>query len=210
MSGSSITGNAPGFQSGDGRFKPPLPLHFFVETLSVRLYELDPCKDARWPRFLLCHPDASVFHTPGWLEALQRTYDYEPVVYTTAPPCRELINGQVFCRVNSWLTGRRLVSVPFSDHAALLMSEADDLESLLSHLRERVDKESCKYVEIRPVDAEQLIRCFRRAESSIGIGSCWTRRSARFFMGFTRAACREKSGRQFVSGSNTRKADRTD
>ena len=45
----------------------------------------------------------------------------------------------------------QMVSVPFSDHAALLVNEADDLESLLSHLRERADKENCRYVEIRPV-----------------------------------------------------------
>jgi hypothetical protein len=138
---------------------------FFGEILSVKLYEVNPCKDVRWPRFLLSHPDASVFHSPGWLEALQRTYDYEPVVYTTSPPDGELVNGQVFCRVNSWLTGRRLVSVPFSDHAALLMSEADDLDSLLSHLRERIDKENCKYVEIRPVDAGSVNPMFH--ESSV-------------------------------------------
>lgn len=131
----------------------------------MKLYELDPCKDARWPRFLEYHPSASVFHTPGWLEALRRTYGYEPLVYTTSPPGKELVNGQVFCRVNSWLTGRRLVSVPFSDHAALLMSEPDDLGSLLSHLKEKVDKSNCRYVEIRPVEWEPIDPMFR--ESSV-------------------------------------------
>jgi len=131
----------------------------------VNLYEIDPCKDARWPRFLERHPDASVFHTSEWLEALRRTYDYKPVVYTTSSPGRELMNGQVFCRVNSWLTGRRLVSVPFSDHAALLVSETDDLESLLSRLRERADDDSCKYVEIRPVVTESVDPMFQ--ESSV-------------------------------------------
>ena len=166
----------------------------------------------RWPRFLCAIPMLRCSHRPGWLEALQRTYDYEPVVYTTAPPGRELINGHVFCRVNSWLTGRRLVSVPFSDHAALLMSEADDLESLLSHLRERVDKESCKYVEIRPVDVgavdpmfqESIIFYWAQASAPAGRGD------RRFFMGSIRAVCREKSGRQFASGSNIRRKDRTD
>jgi CelD/BcsL family acetyltransferase involved in cellulose biosynthesis len=119
--------------------------------LTLNVYEIDPCKDPRWRRFLDRHPDSSVFHTPEWLESLRRTYDYQPVVYTTSSPASELVNGQVFCRVNSWITGRRLVSVPFSDHAALLVSEADDMESLLSHLKERADKESCQYIEIRPV-----------------------------------------------------------
>lgn len=131
----------------------------------MKLYELDPCRDARWARFLDRHPQASIFHTPGWLEALRRTYDYEPVVFTTSPPGTELRSGQVFCRINSWLTGRRLVSVPFSDHAALLMSGADDMESLLSHLRDRVRKENCKYVEIRPLVNETVDPMFK--ESSV-------------------------------------------
>jgi len=129
----------------------------------VKFYEVDPYKDPRWPRFLRCHPDASIFHTPGWLEALRRTYDYEPVVFTTSPPGRELENGQVFCRINSWLTGRRLVSVPFSDHAALLMNEADDRESLLSYLRDRVEQEGCKFVEIRPVVTDRVDPMFQES-----------------------------------------------
>lgn len=131
----------------------------------MKLYELDPCKDIRWTRFLQRHPDASIFHTAGWLDALRRTYDYQPIVYTTSPPGRDLSNGQVFCRINSWLTGRRLVSVPFSDHAALLMGEADDVESLVSYLQKKVTQDSCKYVEIRPVNQELIVPAFR--ESSV-------------------------------------------
>jgi hypothetical protein len=131
----------------------------------VKFYEVDPYKDPRWLRFLRRHPHASIFHTPGWLEALRRTYDYEPVVFTTSPPGKELENGQVFCRINSWLTGRRLVSVPFSDHVALLVNEAHDLKFLLSHLRDRVEEENCKYVEIRPVTAYAVDPMFR--ESSV-------------------------------------------
>ena len=45
---------------------------------------LDPIRDPRWPELLNRHPGATVFHTPGWLEALRRTYGYEPGVLTTA------------------------------------------------------------------------------------------------------------------------------
>src|SRR5205085_3632500 len=80
------------------------------------VYHVDPLKDPRWPRFLEGHPRASVFHSPAWLNALFKTYGYKSIVYTTCRPDEELRNGVVLCRVESWLTGRRLVSLPFSDH----------------------------------------------------------------------------------------------
>jgi hypothetical protein len=131
----------------------------------VNIHEIDPCADPRWPRFLDRHPDASIFHTPEWLGALRRAYGYEPVAYTTSPPGQEIVNGQVFCRINSWLTGRRLVSIPFSDHAALLMNRPDEVESLVSHLRDRVEETNYKYVEIRPVVSECADPMFQ--ESSV-------------------------------------------
>jgi hypothetical protein len=79
-------------------------------------YWIDPITDSRWPEFILRHPSSSVFHTPAWLTALQRTYGYTPLVLTTSPPGSKIENGIPFCRVNSILTGNRLVSLPFSDH----------------------------------------------------------------------------------------------
>ena len=78
----------------------------------TELYQIDPVGDPRWSEFLEKHPCASVFHTPGWLEALRRTYGYEPIAYTSSPYGGEIRNGLVFCRIDSWLTGRRLVSLP--------------------------------------------------------------------------------------------------
>ena len=49
-------------------------------------------------KFLEKHPAASIFHTPGWLEALRRTYGYEPVAFTTSPPGHPLTNGSPFCQ----------------------------------------------------------------------------------------------------------------
>jgi CelD/BcsL family acetyltransferase involved in cellulose biosynthesis len=116
----------------------------------MSVYCVDPCKDVRWRRFIEARPDASVFHTPGWLEALRRTYRYESVVYTTSSPGEEIVNGQAFCRVNSWLTGRRLVSLPFSDHSAVLITSPADFREILNILQEDVDGQDCEYIEIRP------------------------------------------------------------
>ena len=117
----------------------------------MKIFTIDPSCDSRWARFLDRHPRASAFHTPGWLEALHRTYGYEPVVYTTSPPEQELTNGVAFCRVDSWLTGRRLVSLPFSDHCEPLVDNPQELAFLLSNLQANQRVNNWKYLEVRPV-----------------------------------------------------------
>jgi hypothetical protein len=119
----------------------------------VSLYQIDPLADLRWGQFLLEHPSSSVFHTPSWLEALRRTYGYRPFVLTTCPPRRDLTNGFVFCRINSRLTGRRLVSLPFSDHCEPLVDGPNDIEQLLCSLEGLLEKDNLKYIELRPASA---------------------------------------------------------
>ena len=57
-------------------------------AFNMTVYEIDPTRDERWDEFLQNHPDASIFHTRGWLEALRRTYGYQPVAFTLSPPGR--------------------------------------------------------------------------------------------------------------------------
>ncbi len=103
------------------------------------------------------HPQSSIFHTPGWLQALARTYDYQPLAYTTSPGGRDLRSGQVFCDIDSWVTGRRLVSLPFSDHVSLLLESHDDLQEMGVFLAEKVNRKLYKYVEIRPLDLPNTV-----------------------------------------------------
>jgi hypothetical protein len=116
-------------------------------------YQLDPTKDPRWGDLVQRHPKASVFHTVGWLKALQSTYGYEPVSFTTSLPTSELANGMVFCKVQSWLTGRRLVSLPFSDHCESLCDPGDELVFLICGLKNIRESQELKYLELRPVHA---------------------------------------------------------
>lgn len=117
----------------------------------MNFYQIDPTRDVRWAEFVEKHPKASVFHTVGWLKALRSTYGYKPVAFTTSPPSGELKNGLVFCLIESWLTGRRLVSLPFSDHCEPLCDSGADLEFLIRHLQSALTHQGWKYVEVRPI-----------------------------------------------------------
>jgi hypothetical protein len=141
----------------NGSEKKVAPIVVHQNPTMLPVYRIDPIKDERWVRLLDEHPDASIFHTPGWLEALKRTYGYEPVAFTTSAPGARLSNGLVFCHVRSWATGSRLVSLPFSDHCQPLMDGSESLKSLLSPLQQEAQHGQWKYIEIKPLLSSNLM-----------------------------------------------------
>lgn len=116
------------------------------------VHAIDPLHDSRWPEFVGRHPKASVFHTRGWLRALQRTYGYHPVAFTTSAPFETLTNALLFCVVRSWITGNRLVSLPFSDHCEPLIEQPEQFTTLYGLVERMRNQERWKYVELRSAD----------------------------------------------------------
>jgi CelD/BcsL family acetyltransferase involved in cellulose biosynthesis len=131
-----------------------------------KLNRVDPLKDSRWSEFVARHPRASVFHSAEWLEALRRTYGYVPAVYTTSAHGSPLKDGLVLCQIKSWMTGSRLVSLPFSDHCDPLVDGPHELASILAALRADVRKERWGYFEMRPLNGLSYTDCsFRPKEN---------------------------------------------
>jgi hypothetical protein len=120
------------------------------QRVATDVHEIDPLRDARWREFVRQHPAGSVFHTASWLEALQRTYGYEPAAMAMSDVQGNLTSALVFCRINSWITGKRIVSLPFSDHCDPLINEAAELAPLLTSVQQEAALTECKYVELRP------------------------------------------------------------
>jgi CelD/BcsL family acetyltransferase involved in cellulose biosynthesis len=122
-----------------------------TKELAGQVFSLDPLIDARWSELAASHPSASVFHSVGWLNALSKTYGYEPLVYTNSPKDAPLTNGLIFCRIKSWLTGRRLVSLPFSDHCEPLVDSVEELNELLTPALQELRAGKIKYIDVRPL-----------------------------------------------------------
>jgi hypothetical protein len=123
-------------------------------TAPAITHSFDPLSDPRWDSFVNDQPRSSVFHTKAWLLALHRTYKYEPVGYTEAGASEPMRNAVVFCRVKSWLTGKRLVSLPFSDHCEPLVDNVAQLHALLAPALKELEKGQIKYVDVRPLSLE--------------------------------------------------------
>src|SRR5215467_16307131 len=119
----------------------------------MAVHEIDPLQDARWDALVQLDSRSSIFHTVEWLQALHRVYGYTARVVTTSEKDAPLTDGIAFCEVNSWITGKRLVSLPFSDHCEPIVRGSDDLQALVERIGETAAN-NFKYAEIRTVRDE--------------------------------------------------------
>jgi hypothetical protein len=120
-------------------------------TLRVNIFEIDPLQDPRWKSLVESHPSASVFHRAEWLQALKSAYGYKPVALSLCPLHSPLTNAVVFCEIRSPLTGKRIVSLPFSDHCEPLVGSVYEAETLIDSIKSSVSQRNWKYVEMRPM-----------------------------------------------------------
>lgn len=102
---------------------------------------IDPRHDPRWGRFVEATAEASIFHHPEWIGLLHRTYGY-PLAACCVLRDGEVQAGLPVARVESRITGRRLVALPFSDLCAPVTAPGADgargeLLRALGRLRER-------------------------------------------------------------------------
>jgi CelD/BcsL family acetyltransferase involved in cellulose biosynthesis len=99
-----------------------------TELMPVLTVEaIDPVTDPDWASFLDRCPGAEVFHHPFWLRLLRDQYGYELRACCVRGEDDEIEAGLPVALIESRLTGRRLVAVPFSDTCSpLLAAEATE------------------------------------------------------------------------------------
>ena len=131
----------------------------------MQLYSLDPITDRRWEEFVATHPKSSAFHRREWLKSLSDTYGYRPIVFTNSPPQTKLSDGIPFCKVKSWITGKRLVSLPFSDHSEPLLGDGEDEGEFATELAAKMQKLHLQYIELRPLCWQGPTNLFVPAQS---------------------------------------------
>lgn len=123
------------------------PTYFNVNREVVHI--IRPLEDERWAPFVQRQPGSSVFHTIGWLEALRKSYGYTPYAITTSAPGSPLEDAWTFCGINSWITGRRWVSLPFSDHCEPLGEIDGRCQRILDLLGRLLGRDRLRYFEVR-------------------------------------------------------------
>ncbi len=92
---------------------------------------VDPARDPRWDEFVRRHPEGRICGTARWLEVLRRAFGYEPVPLAYEEHGR--LEGVLpLCLIRSALTGRRLVSLPFSGPAGPIGTSVEVVRALVA------------------------------------------------------------------------------
>jgi CelD/BcsL family acetyltransferase involved in cellulose biosynthesis len=94
---------------------------------------LDPLRDPRWQRLVDAAPGPTVFAHPAWLELVGRRYRYDMTALGVVDG-DELVAGLPLARVESRLTGKRIVALPFSDVCPPLHRDGADAAAAVSAL----------------------------------------------------------------------------
>ena len=94
---------------------------------------INPLETDNWDDLLLSNENSSIFHSVGWARVLHESYGYRPLYFAQ-------INKNKFktlipiMEVNSFITGRRGVSLPFSDVCNPIVNKDIGFNKILEHI----------------------------------------------------------------------------
>jgi hypothetical protein len=109
---------------------------------------VNPADCPGWDALVTAHPRCSFFHGSAWAKTLQGAYGFAPVYFTAneADGCSSILP---LMEVNSWLTGRRGVALPFTDDCEPLYSDVASIRNLIQAALEFGRTRGWKSVECR-------------------------------------------------------------
>jgi CelD/BcsL family acetyltransferase involved in cellulose biosynthesis len=109
---------------------------------------LDPAAEPQWDQVVQGRPECSLFHTAAWSTVLKETYGYTPVYLKICSQGGSLAVWPIM-EVNSRWTGRRGVSLPFTDECAPLVDSTRSAKELLSAALDLARARRWRYFEFR-------------------------------------------------------------
>lgn len=126
--------------------------------------------DTQIQDFLAQYAGDHFYFNPAWLDLITSLYGYTPVQLTTTNSSGKLSGFLPLCYMQSPLTGRRLVSLPFSDYCPLLAEDEASANQLVDQAIAMAIHRQVRYLELRAGLNEVLAR-----RNDLAVGSLYAR-----------------------------------
>ena len=105
--------------------------------------------NASWSEQLEEQVNNLFYYDARWLKLLTTFYGYQVIPLTTTNADNQVTGFLPLCFIKSPLTGRRLVSLPFSDYCPLLATDETSATQLIEQALHIAQEKHVKYLELR-------------------------------------------------------------
>lgn len=119
-------------------------------SLSVRVLTVEEAESIGWNEMLAAHTMGSVFQHTAFIRMISTTFGHvRPYVLSLCDADGCCVGGLAIFLVKSWLTGRRLVSIPFAFYADPVVSSPEQFGVLFQAVLDLAKQDEASYVEIK-------------------------------------------------------------
>jgi FemAB-related protein (PEP-CTERM system-associated) len=101
-----------------------------------------------WDEAVQGHPEATIFHSIGWKQAIERAFGYEDR-YLLAEQDGRIRGILPLFLVANWIQGRALISTPFAVGGGIIAQDEPARELLIEAACSMARDEGAKYLELR-------------------------------------------------------------
>jgi len=116
--------------------------------MDLQLKIINPLLYTGWDELLLSTKTYSFFHSSAWARVLLESYKYKPIYFTLMDK-KALLVLVPLMEVKSLFTGKRGVSLPFSDYCDPIIDGNINFQNVLDNILEYGRHRDWKFVEIR-------------------------------------------------------------
>jgi len=117
-----------------------------VQVPEIKL--INPVNFTGWNDLIFQMNGYSIFHSSQWAKLLSNTYGYKPCYLVIEKEGRILAVVPMMI-INSFITGRRIVSLPFTDFCKPLLTEDNSFNFIFDEIIKFGKKENLNYIEFK-------------------------------------------------------------
>ena len=118
------------------------------DGMHFELNLMNPIHWVGWDELLISAEDYSFFHSSAWAKVLSESYHFMPTYFTLFDHDKLLALIPVM-EVKSMLTGRRGVSLPFTDYCEPIVDKNIQIQNAINAIIEYGKKRGWKFLELR-------------------------------------------------------------